>query len=235
MPRSPALLLAPLLILLLALVSASPAAAHALRVFARLEGDQISGYGFFIGGGRPRDVEWVAQMGGAPLARGRTDAEGAFRFPVPEPVTGDLKITVNTAEGHIASTTLAQSRLLPAQGAPGATTPSAQLPGPATTGPSTTGPSTTGPAYPGQIAPQGLRPAPAAPAPAAPPPTAPAQPATAQPTTAEIERAVAAQVAPVLERLEQMDARMRLTDLVAGLSLIFGIAGMLLWARSRRP
>jgi len=230
LPRSPALLLAPLLILLLALVSASPAAAHALRVFARLEGDQISGYGFFIGGGRPRDVEWVAQMGETPLARGRTDPEGAFRFPVPEPVTGDLKITVNTAEGHIASTTLAQSRLLPAEGPPDA--PASGIAAPDTPAPNSpaAGPSATRPAYPGQIDPQGLRPAPAAPA-----TTAPAQPSTAQPSTAEIERAVAAQVAPVLERLEQMDARMRLTDLVAGLSLIFGIAGMLLWARSRRP
>ncbi|MDV7145763.1 cobalamin biosynthesis protein CbiL [Tropicimonas sp. TH_r6] len=49
-----------------------------------------------------------------------------------------------------------------------------------------------------------------------------------------IRAAVAREIAPLLERIEQMDARMRLTDILSGLCLIFGIAGIALWARGRR-
>ena len=98
------------LILLCALLLVGPAAAHSLRVFARVEGGQVSGYGFFIGGGRPQGVDWQAQMGPETIAKGQTDARGSFGFPAPATATADVVVTVNTGEGHIASTTLKPER-----------------------------------------------------------------------------------------------------------------------------
>ena len=52
-------------------------------------------------------------------------------------------------------------------------------------------------------------------------------------TAALIEAAVQHQVAPLLERIEAMDDRLRLTDVMSGIFLIVGLAGIGLWARSR--
>lgn len=187
-------MLRPFLALLFMLLLAFPAAAHSLRVFARVEGGQVTGHAFFIGGGRPKGAQWSARMGEATLGEGRTDAGGAFAFAVPVPVTAGITVTVDTGEGHVASAHLAPERF----GAGRAS-----------------------------LAAGGI-----AAAPSAPPPV----PAGALPVTAEaaIEKAVARQVAPLLERIEAMDARLRITDLVSGLFLIFGLAGMALWAMGRR-
>lgn len=182
--------LALLLALILLPVLAGPADAHALRVFAKVEGGDVAGYGFFVGGGRPQGAAWRARMGEETIAEGRTDSDGGFRFAVPVPVTAEIVVTIDTGEGHLARTSLAPERF-------------------------------------GGIA---------APAPeAAPVAQAPVAPAGGAATRAEVEAAVAAQVAPLLERIEAMDARMRLTDLVAGIAFIIGLAGVALWARGRRP
>jgi len=69
------------------------------------------------------------------------------------------------------------------------------------------------------------------------PPTPPAPPAPPAPPTDEIaaavEAAVARQVEPLRIRIEAMDARLRLTDLVSGGLAIFGLAGIGLWLRGR--
>lgn len=49
-----------------------------------------------------------------------------------------------------------------------------------------------------------------------------------------IEAAVQRQVEPLLERIEQMDSHMRFTDIISGIFLIIGLAGIGLWVRSRR-
>ena len=49
-----------------------------------------------------------------------------------------------------------------------------------------------------------------------------------------IEAAVQRQIEPLLERIEQMDSHMRFTDVISGIFLIIGLAGIGLWARSRR-
>lgn len=49
-----------------------------------------------------------------------------------------------------------------------------------------------------------------------------------------LETAVQRQVEPLLERIEQMDSRLRFTDMLSGVFLILGLAGMGLWARGRR-
>lgn len=71
-----------------------------------------------------------------------------------------------------------------------------------------------------------------------PPPDAvapPGEPAIgAEDIAAMVEVAVARQVAPLLDRIEQLDARLRVTDLLSGLFFIIGLAGMALWALGRR-
>jgi nickel transport protein len=61
----------------------------------------------------------------------------------------------------------------------------------------------------------------------------PPAPADADAIAAAVEAAVARQVAPLLVRLEEMDARLRLADLVSGGLAIFGLAGIGLWLRGR--
>ncbi|MHC9236438.1 cobalamin biosynthesis protein CbiL [Pseudooceanicola sp. 502str34] len=178
--------------LLLVLGLAGPVLAHSLRVFATVEGAEVTGYGFFVGGGRPQAVTWTATMAGRDIAQGQTDSAGGFAFPVPVPVEGTVTVTINSGEGHIASRAFGPERF-------GAAAPPLQ--------------------------------AEAAPEPAGASPTAEVTPEMIRTMT---RTAVAQEVAPLLERIEAMDARMRLTDVISGLCLIFGIAGIALWARGRR-
>lgn len=71
--------------------------------------------------------------------------------------------------------------------------------------------------------------------------TSPAEPPPADLSTAMdarvaalVEAAVQRQVEPLMEQIEQLDSRLRFTDVLSGLFLILGLAGMGLWARSRR-
>ncbi|WP_321447854.1 cobalamin biosynthesis protein CbiL [uncultured Cohaesibacter sp.] len=69
--------------------------------------------------------------------------------------------------------------------------------------------------------------------PASQPETAPQLPSASQ-LEPMIEAAVQRQIEPLLERIEQMDSQMRFTDIISGIFLIIGLAGIGLWARSRR-
>ncbi|UOK70904.1 cobalamin biosynthesis protein CbiL [Ancylobacter polymorphus] len=178
-----------LLPLLLALAFAGPAQAHKLKVFATVEGAEVTGYAFFIGGGRAAGAVWTAKdPAGTALDSGTTDGEGRFAFPVPQPPV-DATVTVDTREGHVAAATLPASRfggaaaLLPplADGA----APAVEAPGDAR-------------------------------------------------LAALVEAAVQRQVTPLMERIEQMDDRLRLADVMSGIFLILGLAGMALWAKGRR-
>lgn len=50
-----------------------------------------------------------------------------------------------------------------------------------------------------------------------------------------IDAAVARQVLPLRERIEAIDSRLRLADIIAGIGFIVGLAGAALWIRSRTP
>jgi nickel transport protein len=178
--------------LTMVLAAAGPAAAHKLKVFATVEGDAVSGYAFFVGGGRARGTPWTATSADTPLAEGETDGEGRFRFTPPAPVTAAITVTVDTREGHIASATLPPARFA---GAAAGTTP-----------------------------------------PPAAPPSAPTGSPDPPPddTAALVEAAVQREVLPLLERIEEMDSRLRFTDIMSGIFLIVGLAGIGLWARGRR-
>ncbi|MDJ0933290.1 MAG: cobalt transporter CbiM [Breoghania sp.] len=69
--------------LALAFGLAGPAAAHKLKVFATVEGDAMTGYAFFIGGGRAMGTPWVAKdAAGKVIASGKT-----ARGPLPPRAT----------------------------------------------------------------------------------------------------------------------------------------------------
>jgi len=188
-----------LLGLALTIAAAAPAAAHKLKVFATVDGDAVGGYAFFIGGGRAQGTPWTARdENGAEIAAGTTDRDGGFRFVPPPPVTGDVTVTVDTREGHIASATITAARFGTVAGA---------APAPEETG-AIEAPDAAG---------------------------SPDPPAVTAETAALIEAAVQHQVAPLLERIEAMDDRLRFTDVMSGIFLIVGLAGIGLWARGRRP
>lgn len=102
----------PVLALAALLALALPAEAHKLKVFAAVDGLSVHGYAFFIGGGRPEGSAWMARdAAGATIASGTTDAEGRFAFDLPAAPAGDVTVTVDTHEAHIASATLSARSL----------------------------------------------------------------------------------------------------------------------------
>ena len=49
-----------------------------------------------------------------------------------------------------------------------------------------------------------------------------------------VEQAVARQIRPLVEAQAEAEARLRLADIVGGVGMILGLAGIALWARGRR-
>ena len=173
-----------LAILLLVLALPQAALAHKLRVFAAVEDGAVTGYAFFVGGGRPQDVPWqITDATGAVLAEGRTDDAGVYRWTPPAPQ--DLTVTVNAEDGHFASATVTAAR------------------------------------FGGQEAPPVAQPE-------TPAVTAPA------PDDEAVAAAVRREMLPLLERIEEMDNRLRFTDVISGVFLIQGAAGGILWLRGRK-
>lgn len=111
-----------LLLALAALIAlASPAAAHRLKLFVTVEGGEVAGYAFFIGGGRAQGTDWRARdAAGAEIAAGKTGSDGTYRFAVPAGPPQALTITVDTHEGHISSVTLPAERFGGAPATPAA-------------------------------------------------------------------------------------------------------------------
>ncbi|EFM58077.1 CbiL protein [Brucella sp. BO2] len=48
-----------------------------------------------------------------------------------------------------------------------------------------------------------------------------------------VDRAVSRQIAPLLEAYAEADGRTRFSDIVSGIAVIIGLAGLFLWAKSR--
>lgn len=84
--------------------------AHAVKVFAAVEGEAIVGEVYFAGGAAAAGAEVVAlDPKGAVLAATQTDAEGRFRLPVRRRV--DHRILADTGAGHAGSFTIAAEAL----------------------------------------------------------------------------------------------------------------------------
>jgi nickel transport protein len=177
-----------LLALALLLAGAMPAAAHRLKLFATVEDGTITGYAFFIGGGRPQGSTIVIRDGaGTEVFRTTTDDEGRFAWKPPGP--DRFTVVVDARDGHAAETVLEAERF---GGAP--------MPG-AAAGASQAPPQNAG---------------------------------EASMIEAAVDRAVARQIRPLLEAYDAAEGRARFNDVMGGIGMIIGLAGIALWASGRR-
>lgn len=81
---------------------ALPAEAHRLKLFAQVTGATITGYGFYIGGGRPQGADLVvATPDGKEVSRLKTGEDGGFS--VTPPVPGRYSLTLAGGDGHFAN------------------------------------------------------------------------------------------------------------------------------------
>ena len=190
------------------LALASLAEAHRLKVFVTVAEGEISGYAFFIGGGRPEGVDVVVKDAtGAVVHRGTTDDHGAFRWR--PPVAADYTVTVDAGDGHWIDATVTADRL----GAVAMPPPAEIMPRPPAAD-AAPGPGSTAPTV------------------ACPPPIDPA--ALARVVETRVDEAVARQLRPLIEAATRAEGRLRLNDVMGGVGMIVGLAGAALWASARR-
>ena len=86
-------------------VSAGPAQAHRVNVFAYVEGDDVVVECSYSRTERVRfgDIEVANAATGAVYLTGKTDEKGSFRFPVPpaaRAAKADLRVVLRAGEGH---------------------------------------------------------------------------------------------------------------------------------------
>jgi nickel transport protein len=164
----------------------APAQAHRLKLFVTVEGNTVSGYAFFVGGGRAESVALtITDPTGAVVQRGTTDRFGAFTWTAPHPES--YRISVDTGDGHVVERVI-----------------SAEL-------------FTAGAPLPASAAP------------------APAERSALDPMIeAAIERALARQLRPLIEAQDQAESRLRFNDIMGGIGMIVGLAGLGMWAKARR-
>jgi len=84
------------------IILALPAEAHRLKLFAQVTGDNIAGYGFYIGGGRPQGAEMIVSTpNGKEVSRLKTGSDGSFSFTPPAP--GAYHLSLSGGDGHFAT------------------------------------------------------------------------------------------------------------------------------------
>jgi len=107
---------------------ALPAWAHKVNVFAVVENGNITGEGYFAGGGKAQDVPVeVLDSAGNVVVRGTTGTDGTFKMPLPQGVSAPIRVVLKAGDGHQNDFTLtakdlgesAQTQVLPAP-SPGA-------------------------------------------------------------------------------------------------------------------
>jgi nickel transport protein len=188
------------------LALANPAMAHRLKLFLTVEGATVSGYAFFVGGGRPQGVAVIVKDGAnTEVFRGTTNEAGAFAWTAPR--AADYTLSIDTGDGHMVEEKIAVARF--------AGIPAATPPAPASTPPSSPSPSA------------------AAADPASPACTP--DPATLSALVeAATERALARHLRPLIEAQTAAESRLRVADIVGGVGMIIGLAGAWMWALARR-
>jgi len=93
------------------------AEAHLLKLFAYVEGNRIHGSAYFAGGaGVAGAAITISDADNQPLARLKTDPQGAFSYAVA--TAGEYRLRVSTGEGH-----QAEWRIHPAEFSPSPTAP----------------------------------------------------------------------------------------------------------------
>ncbi len=197
---------ATLILALACLVAAQPASAHRLRVLATVEDDTVTGYGFFVGGGRPQGATVIMRDGdGKDLWRGATDNDGRFSWRPDKPIP--LTVIVDARDGHVAEAKIAADRFA---GAPSGAAETGAVPAAMPTQ-SGVGAPLAGNCV-GDV--------------------------DAAALNAMVERAagnaVERQMRPLLEAYQEAQGAIRFNDLMGGIGMIIGLAGIGMWAASRR-
>ncbi|OLN31096.1 Additional component NikL of nickel ECF transporter [Desulfovibrio sp. DV] len=224
-PRLPAFVWAAILFV----VSAGPAQAHRVNVFAYVEGDDVVVECSYNRTDRVRfgDIEVANAATGALYLTGKTDEKGSFRFPVPlaaRAAKADLRIVLRAGEGHQNEGVVKAAEYLAVAPVAVVTTPAtvAASPVPTTSpdAPTVAGkPAQTPPA----AAPVALQ---------AGPPVVALDPAALE---AIVEAAVEKKIAPlraILVREEEKGPG--LTQIIGGIGWLVGLAGIAAYFGSRR-
>ncbi|MBG3877952.1 hypothetical protein FVW20_13275 [Desulfovibrio oxamicus] len=200
---------------------AGPALAHRVNIFAWVEGGAIRCETSFSSGNPARKATVTATLAGSGTVVGTavTDAKGACSLPItPElrAAKADLVIEVQAGEGHRNTWTMPAEEYLAAPVAEAvksaAASPAAPFASPAPTVAATTtapAPSAAGPSTGTAVDEAALR--------------------------RIVAEVVAEQVAPLRHSLAAMQSGgPRMSDVAGGIGYIVGLAGIALWARSRR-
>jgi len=220
--RAVSLLATLLVAIALVAAQARPALAHRVNVFAWVEGGAIRCESSFSSGNPARDtkVTITSAANGAVLGTGTTDAKGRCALPITPEMRAskaNLVIEVQAGEGHRNVWTMPAEEYLAAP--------------PVSAQPDAPGGPAVEPAPTAQDAPN-------APAPAVSPSRAGAGAATTLDEGALrriVAESVAEQVAPLRHSLAAMQSGgPRMADVAGGIGYIVGLAGIALWARSRR-
>ena len=86
------------------------AQAHKVNMFAFAEGSEVFVEGYFTDGKKPKKCEVIVyDVEGKALLTGMSNEDGQFSFAIPAP--GELRITLNAGEGHMAEYVLAAEEL----------------------------------------------------------------------------------------------------------------------------
>lgn len=223
---------------LLLLLSAGPARAHKVNIFAYVDGADIVTDSFFSKDSKviSGKVNVLDAKTGEVLASGVTDAKGGLTLPVPRQAIEsghDLKLVLVAGEGHQGDIMVRASEFAALRAA-GAAAPKADASAPQ--------------ARPGQKA----EPKPAAKGqPASPAPSAPATPAAqaapaaldeaalrrivAEAVAQSVDQAVESRLAPVKRLLaENVQKGPGPTEIAGGIGYIVGLFGIAAYAASRR-
>lgn len=187
-------------VLAAAFLSSGTAEAHRLKLFVDVRGTTISGYGFFVGGGRPQGVRVVVRDGAArEVATLTTDDGGRFAWTAPEP--GSYVVVLDAGDGHFVEHPIGPERFAPTAASP-SRSPDAVEP----------------------VGGNGVAPA-----------AGVAERSDfGDLVEASVDRALARRLQPLLEAQAAAEARLRFNDVMGGIGMIVGLAGLAAWGMARR-
>ncbi len=202
------------LILVAVLIMASLASAHTIKLFATVENQTISGYGYFPGGGKFRNgTVTVHGPDGTTLGQITTDDNGEFNYTAQYKC--DHIFSIETTDGHAASYTV-KAEELPDRLPPLSASNSVNLQPEASKDralPSSGHEATVPPDQAPLLAAGGI-------------------------SSTDLERvvdsAIARHVKPLREQLEEYEQKIRLHDILSGIGYIFGVAGIAMYLASRK-
>jgi len=99
-----------IMILVMMMSAGLSAQAHKVNMFAFAEGNEVFVEGYFTDGKKPKKCEVIVyDAADKQLLTGMSNDDGQFSFKIPAP--GELRITLNAGEGHMAQYVLSAEEL----------------------------------------------------------------------------------------------------------------------------